>query len=170
MPKPQAHQLTAWLVYLLIVGGFLTLALRFPAAYIWVTYEDPDHGSRAASIDGHATLVGPSGPLEPSAPLPPEILVSAAPAQAARDDFVDPTGRFVAGAWATSAYHRRALPFDRWELMHIVEGETTLADPDGGVETVRVGDTSELPYDFRKDANSIFAPCQSGSASYLYGE
>lgn len=40
MRKPPAHQLTAWLVYLLIVGGFLTLALEFPAAYIWATYED----------------------------------------------------------------------------------------------------------------------------------
>lgn len=108
---------------------------------IWVTYEDPDHGSHAVGIDDHATLVVPSGPLEPSAPLPPEILLSDAPTQAARDDFVDPTGRFAAGVWATSAYHRRALPFDRWELMHIVSGETTLADPDGATELVRASDT-----------------------------
>jgi tetratricopeptide (TPR) repeat protein len=40
MPKPQAHQLTAWLVFLLILGGFLTLVIWFPFAYVWATYED----------------------------------------------------------------------------------------------------------------------------------
>lgn len=108
---------------------------------IWVTFEDPDHAARPRIAEDHATLVDPAGPLAAAAPLPPEILLSAAPTQAARDDFVDPTGRFAAGVWATSPYHRRALPFDRWELMHIVEGETTLADEDGGTETVRAGDT-----------------------------
>lgn len=112
---------------------------------IWVTYEDPDPAAEPRSPDDHATLVDPAGPLVPSAPLPPEILLSAAPSQAARDDFVDPTGQFAAGVWATSAYHRRAFPFDRWELMHIVEGETTLADPDGGTETVGAGDTFLVP-------------------------
>lgn len=108
---------------------------------IWVTYEDPDPVAEPGTADDHAVLVDPTGPLETSAPLPPDILLSAAPTQAARDDFADPTGRFGAGVWATSAYHRRALPFDRWELMHIVDGETTLADPDGRTEIVRAGDT-----------------------------
>jgi uncharacterized cupin superfamily protein len=108
---------------------------------IWVTYEDPALAASSRNAVDHAILVDPSGPLEPSAPLPPEILVSAAPTQAARDDFVDPTGRFAAGVWATAAYQRRALPFDRWELMHIVSGETTLTDPAGGREMVRAGDT-----------------------------
>ena len=40
MHKPQAHQLTAWLALLLILGGFLLLVTRFPFAYVWATYED----------------------------------------------------------------------------------------------------------------------------------
>ena len=40
MHKPQAHQLTAWLALLLILGGFLLLVIRFPFAYVWATYED----------------------------------------------------------------------------------------------------------------------------------
>jgi hypothetical protein len=40
MPKPQAHQLAAWLVFLLILGGFLTLLIWFPFAHVWATYED----------------------------------------------------------------------------------------------------------------------------------
>jgi tetratricopeptide (TPR) repeat protein len=40
MQKPQSHQLTAWLVWALILGSFLLLAARFPFAYVWATYED----------------------------------------------------------------------------------------------------------------------------------
>ena len=40
MRNLQAHQPTAWSIFVLIVGGYLTLALRFPVGYIWATYED----------------------------------------------------------------------------------------------------------------------------------
>lgn len=108
---------------------------------VWATYEDPHHGSRPPAVDDHAVLVDPTSPLQPSAPLPPTILLSAAPSQSARETFADPTNRFAAGVWSTTAYHRRALPFDRWELMHILEGEVTLAHPTEGGETFRTGDT-----------------------------
>ena len=40
MQKPQAHQLTTLLVFLLIVGGYLTLLIAWPSAYVRMTYED----------------------------------------------------------------------------------------------------------------------------------
>lgn len=40
MPEPQAHRLTAWLVFVLILGGYLLLLAGFPFAYVWATYED----------------------------------------------------------------------------------------------------------------------------------
>jgi tetratricopeptide (TPR) repeat protein len=40
MRKPQAHQLIAGLICLLIVGGFFTLLMAWPSAYVWATYED----------------------------------------------------------------------------------------------------------------------------------
>jgi tetratricopeptide (TPR) repeat protein len=40
MNKPQPHQLTAWLLFLLILGLYATLVFRFPFGYVWATYED----------------------------------------------------------------------------------------------------------------------------------
>lgn len=111
----------------------------------WVAFEDAS-GLRA---DGplHAVLVDPATPVAPSAPPPPEILVSGSPVQHAHEAFVDRTGQFSVGIWDTTAYHRRLVPFDRWELMHILEGEATLADADGRAESVTAGDTFVEPLD-----------------------
>ncbi len=59
--------------------------------------------------------------------------------------FEDATGQFSAGIWATTAYERRILPFPRYELMHIVEGETAFPDADGDGPTFRAGDTFLVP-------------------------
>jgi hypothetical protein len=37
---PKVHSYSAWILYALIGGVFLTLALAYPAAYVQVTYED----------------------------------------------------------------------------------------------------------------------------------
>lgn len=40
MLRIKPHQVTVAVIFLLIVGGYLVMAMRFPIAYIWATYED----------------------------------------------------------------------------------------------------------------------------------
>lgn len=111
----------------------------------WVTFEDSS--GRVADDQLQAILVDAAAPLSASAPPPPEILHSGSPIQHAHESFVDPSGQFSVGIWDTTAYHRRLLPFDRWELMHILEGEAVLADDEGRAETITAGDTFMEPLD-----------------------
>ncbi len=114
---------------------------------IWMTFEDPDLDTtdEGAASGLHAILVDPTESLEPSPPPPASILVSEPPVQHARDAFVDPTGQFKVGLWDTTAYRRAMVPFDRWELMHVLDGEATLADASGHAEALAAGDTIIAP-------------------------
>ena len=109
----------------------------------WVTFEGTSDQAVAGGL--RAILVDPTAPLSASAPPPPEVLLSGSPVQHAHESFVDPTGQFSVGIWDTTAYHRRLVPFDRWELMHILQGEAALADEQGRAEIVTVGDTFMEP-------------------------
>ena len=114
---------------------------------IWMTFEDPDLDNTDESVASglHAILVDPTEVLEASPRPPASILVSEPPVQHARDVFVDPTGQFQVGLWDTTAYRRVLVPFDRWELMHSLDGEATLADASGHLETLAAGGTIIAP-------------------------
>ena len=99
---------------------------------IWMTYEDPALvRTDDAATRLHAIRVDPSATLEPSSPPPVAIHDSDPPVQHALDVFTDPTGQFAVGVWETTGYRRTLVPFDRWELMHIMDGEAELADDAG---------------------------------------
>jgi len=105
-----------------------------------------DDGSGAVNPGPlHAIRVDPAIALDPSTPPGPDVLVSGTPVQATHEWFVDATGQFAVGVWATTAYHRRAVPSARYELMHIIRGETVIADADGQGETFRAGETLLVP-------------------------
>ena len=40
MPRVQSHQFFALSIFALVVGAYLAMAMYFPVAYIWATYED----------------------------------------------------------------------------------------------------------------------------------
>ncbi|MCC7275713.1 MAG: DUF861 domain-containing protein, partial [Alphaproteobacteria bacterium] len=55
--------------------------------------------------------------------------------------FVDSTGQWTVGVWETSPYHRRPVPFPRYELMHVLEGGVTVRGAAGDAQVYGPGDT-----------------------------
>jgi len=113
----------------------------------WMTFEDAalDVTDGSAATGLHAILVDPGAMLTPSPPPPVSVLASAAPVQHAFEAFTDPSGQFSVGVWDTTAYHRTPAPMDRWELMHILEGEASLVDGSGIAVPLSAGDTILAP-------------------------
>jgi len=98
---------------------------------------DPD-ALRARKIDPGAALA----PAER-----PDAAVLSGPAPSCREAilFADLTGQLTAGLWSATPYMRRAVPFPRHELMHVLEGAVTLSDGSGREETFVAGDTCFVP-------------------------
>lgn len=75
----------------------------------------------------------------------PALLVGPAPSCKEALAFTDLTGQLTAGLWSATPYRRKAVPFARHELMHIIEGSVTLDDGRGRKETFVAGDTCFVP-------------------------
>ncbi len=73
------------------------------------------------------------------------MLHSPVPIQHAHEFFEDATGQFTVGIWQTTGYHRKLINFPRHELMHLLEGEVTMLDGEGGEQTFKAGDTFFVP-------------------------
>jgi uncharacterized cupin superfamily protein len=87
----------------------------------------------------------PKGDLAPSTPPGADVLLSAVPRQWSHVWFEDMTAQWTVGVWATTPYHRKAIPFPRHELMHILEGSVTLTDGAGTAHRFSAGDTFFVP-------------------------
>ncbi len=86
-------------------------------------------------------IVDPAIGLAPSTPPPADSLIGPVPVQQGKAVFADTTGQWTVGVWETGPYHRRMVPFPRYELMHVLEGGVTIRDEAGGVEVYGPGDT-----------------------------
>jgi uncharacterized cupin superfamily protein len=88
---------------------------------------EPADKLRVTKLDHH---------LVPTAVTPspgPEILIGEVPRQRGEDVFTDISGQLSIGIWDTTPYHRIAVPFPRYELMHVLDGAvsmTTTAAPE----------------------------------------
>jgi uncharacterized cupin superfamily protein len=133
----------------------------------YVIYEP----KQEAAVTGTLRVVKPDQRNAPAAPSPspaPEVLIGPVPKQHGQDCYVDPSGRFQIGTWDTTYYHRKAVPFPRYELMHFLEGAVSITDDAGNAQTFRAGDTLFIPMgaraDFKVDGGylrkvyAIFAP------------
>lgn len=73
------------------------------------------------------------------------LLIGPSPKQSGRNWFEDGSKQWTMGVWDSTPYRRKAIPFPRHELMHLLEGSVTLSSPDGWQETYRAGDTFFVP-------------------------
>lgn len=87
----------------------------------------------------------PEGDQQDVAAPPAELLLTPAPVQYAREWFADATGQLTAGAWDTTAYHRKPIPFPRHELLHVLAGYVALTDEAGKANSFAAGDTFLVP-------------------------
>lgn len=78
--------------------------------------------------------------LEPSGAPLAELLVGPTPACRNYTDYRSATGEFVCGTWDSTPYHRRAMRYRHYELMHLLEGAVTFEDEAGRVATFNTGD------------------------------
>ncbi len=104
-------------IYVMFENGVADTSATFPLKI--------DHGGALAKSPG------------PS----PSILIGAEPQQSERLSYVDASGQFSVGVWATTPYSRMPVTFPRHELMHLLAGEVTLTAAGAAPRTYRAGDT-----------------------------
>lgn len=83
----------------------------------------------------------PATALAPSAGPSKDILLSPAPRQAAHEVMSSAHGKWSVGLWQSTPYERKAVPFPRHELMHILEGDVALGEPGGREHRFTAGQT-----------------------------
>ncbi|HEY4162566.1 MAG TPA: cupin domain-containing protein [Dongiaceae bacterium] len=117
----------------------------------YVIYEPKDEAANASSASQVIKPDHHRAPKEPSPPPPSEVLNGPVPEQHGQDCYVDPSGRFQIGTWDTSYYHRKVVPFPRYELMHFLEGGVSTTDAAGNTQSFKAGDTLFIPMGARAD-------------------
>lgn len=79
-------------------------------------------------------------PLAPSGAPLAELLIGPAPSCRNHTDYASANREFTCGTWDSTPYHRRAMSYRHYELMHLLEGEVTFTDGAGRTQTFRQGD------------------------------
>ncbi len=95
-----------------------------------------------------------------SSPAPaPETLIGPVPSQRSHTYYTDPSGQLTIGIWDTSYYHRKTVPFPRYELMHFLDGAVSMTHEDGSTEAFNAGDSVFVPLgtmaDFKVDGEYL---------------
>lgn len=111
----------------------------------YVIFDDTSGADPAKASAQKIMKVDISAARQPSPGPAPELLVGPAPTQTGRNWIEDATGQWTMGVWDSTPYLRKAIPFPRHELMHLLEGSVTLSTPEGWRETYRAGDTFFVP-------------------------
>ena len=98
----------------------------------YVILADPDAAPAPDAAKGHAIRLSPtSADMSALAHNDPKIFEGTPPQQAAREDFVNATGRMTAGLWTTTPMRRRTRNASTTELMCILDGAGKLSDDKG---------------------------------------
>lgn len=118
--------------------------------------------SGPASAD-HPVPIDESAPLAPSGPPLAELLVGPTPSCRNFTDYRSANGEFVCGTWDSTPYHRRAMRYGHFELMHLLEGAVTFVDETGREVTFGQGDVflveqgAHCSWESRVHAKKVYA-------------
>lgn len=97
---------------------------------------------RNATVPADLALRPGTNPeLPPCDPTPSDLLLSGSPEQHDLTVFKDKARNFGAGFWTTTAYHRRSIPFPKFEVMHMLSGWIELTLDEGPTHRFEAGDT-----------------------------
>lgn len=116
----------------------------------------PAGAEQIVPIDESAALV-PSG-----APIA-ELLVGPTPSCRNFTDYRSGNGEFVCGTWDSTPYHRRAMRYGHFELMHLLQGAVTFVDGAGRKATFAEGDVflveqaAECSWESRVHVKKVYA-------------
>ncbi|WP_286797110.1 cupin domain-containing protein [Pandoraea sp. 64-18] len=84
--------------------------------------------------------IDPSPSLAPSGAPAAELLLTPAPVCRNFTDFRSSDATFTCGTWDSTPYHRIAMRYAHYELMHLLEGSVTFVDDTGRSGTFSRGD------------------------------
>ena len=116
----------------------------------------PEGVARGIAIDEQAELVASGAPLA-------ELLVGPTPSCRNHTDYLSEDGVFICGTWDSTPYHRRAMRYGHYELMHLLQGSVTFVDETGRQGTFVKGDIFLLEqgamasWESREDVKKVYA-------------
>lgn len=98
---------------------------------------------RHAGVAGDVAIASiiAGGELVPSGAPLAELLISETPQCRNRTDFRSADCIFTAGTWDSTPYHRRAMRYAHFEMMHLTRGSVTLEDDQGMTQRFGAGQT-----------------------------
>lgn len=115
-------------------GAAFSWSANRPVSLIFTRY----NGSRPGA--GAIVPIKDNPQLEPSGAPLAELLLTPVPACRNYSDFRSADGEFMCGTWDSTPYHRRAMLYRHFELMHLLEGSVTFVDETGREGTFSTGD------------------------------
>lgn len=101
--------------------------------------------------------------LAPSAGPAAELLLTPAPACRNFTDFRSSDQTFTCGTWDSTPYHRIAMRYAHYELMHLLEGSVTFVDETGRSGTFSRGDiflveqNAQCSWESRSNVAKVYA-------------
>lgn len=115
-------------------GAAYSWAATGPASIIFMRYQGGD------STDGTIVPIDGAPQLAPSGVPLAELLLTPPPQCRNQTDYRSADGQFTCGTWDSTPYHRAAMLYHHYELMHLLEGSVTFVDEAGRSATFSRGD------------------------------
>jgi uncharacterized cupin superfamily protein len=112
---------------------------------IFVIYENPAAPVPAKPAADRVLKLDLGAKLEPCAGPDPALLNGAEPRCAEHVLYSDASGQLTVGLWSATPYDRKATPFGRYELMHLLEGQVELHDGGTSGQALQAGETIFVP-------------------------
>lgn len=101
--------------------------------------------------------------LEPSGAPLAELLLTPAPQCRNQTDYRSPDAQFTCGTWDSTPYHRTAMLYQHYELMHLHEGSVRFVDETGRDATFSRGDIflveqgAQCSWESREQVTKVYA-------------
>jgi uncharacterized cupin superfamily protein len=112
---------------------------------IFVIYENPAVPVPAKPAADRVVKLDLGAALEPCAGPDPAALNGPEPRCAEHVAYSDTSGQLTIGLWSATPYDRKAAPFNRYELMHFVDGQVELHDGGTSGQAFQAGETIFVP-------------------------
>lgn len=112
----------------------------------FITYLDPNaETSKIESAEGGVGALDSEVEMAPVNTTDPFEIEGEVPAQKNHAIFTNDAGNFHVGTWESGPMVSKMLPFPTHEFVRMLEGEVTITEQDGTVQTFRGGDCFFVP-------------------------
>ena len=125
----------------IIPGGMKRRWIHRDLAIVYfVSYEDGQNFDNPRLV-----VVDPNAALTPSPPPAPDVLLTPTPTTNINVAYECPSKVWSGGVWSATPYHRKQVPFPRYEFMHLLDGEVSFTHQNGETKSFKKGDSFLVP-------------------------